>query len=489
MNGLKKAFVYIFISCIIIPNVLFLMGVDFYSDENRNLDEKPEFSIENICEYPDEYTSYYEDNMPFKDILVKCNAYLNLQVFHTSSEKSVICGKDGWLFYNSKYKENTDVLEDYINSTTISEQELEKCKNILLNMKEACEEEGAKFIFMVGPNKMTIYGDMYMPDNYYPYSKVTKADILVDYLRENTDIEIVYPKESLMYYRDDFQLYYKLDSHWNSLGGYIAYRELYETMFGEELPKIEDITYSSDEIGSGDLSRMLNVEGLKDIEYNVNYAPDIISTREYTEDGFYSTSDNLNGKKILMFRDSYVTAIENYVTKDFESAYLKWVPEFDQNVVREEQPDVVVYEMVERSIPNLSSIQHVFISGLVEDESYVKTEIPMYTDEQIAGWCVTEQDNNVLKVNGFGFVVGCDSSQTKANLLLIGDTTSYRAAINLGYRSDVVEAYNMDDSIGYSGVDVNLNIENVQSGQYDAYIVMENNGEKYFWNLDYSVNK
>ena len=40
-------------------------------------------------------------------------------------------------------------------------------------------------------------------------------------------------------------------------------------MFGEELPQIEDITYSSDEIGSGDLSRMLNVEGLKDIEYSM----------------------------------------------------------------------------------------------------------------------------------------------------------------------------------------------------------------------------
>ena len=116
LRWVRILFICFFMGCISVPSILMFSGVEFYSNENRTLSEKPKFSIQNIGDYFSEYTTYYEDNMPFKDFFVRANAVFHNKSLNMSSEKAVILGKDGWLFYDSKFKEGSDTLEDYINS-------------------------------------------------------------------------------------------------------------------------------------------------------------------------------------------------------------------------------------------------------------------------------------------------------------------------------------------------------------------------------------
>lgn len=97
-----------------------------------------------------------------------------------------------------------------------SEKELTAIKN-LESQKQKAEEKGAKFILMIYPNKEIIYCDK-MPSYIIRESEVTRADKLVAYLRENSDIDIVYPKEQFMEQKDVCQLYYTTDTHCNMLG-------------------------------------------------------------------------------------------------------------------------------------------------------------------------------------------------------------------------------------------------------------------------------
>lgn len=354
---IKKIFIVFFMCCIIFPNILSLLGIQFHSDENRNLKERPEFTIQNINHYPSEYTAYYEDNMPFKDILVKCNSFLHIDLFGISSEKAVILGKEGWLFYNSQYKEETDTLEDYINSEMISTEELEHCKNNLLKMKEICENEGIPFVFMIVPNKMTIYGEEFMPDTYERESEVTKVDILVKYLKDNTDLNIVYPKDDLLKNKNNQNLYYKLDSHWNSLGSYIGYRKLYETIFQNEIAPLDNSMYTTQKIEHGDLSLLLKYDQFHDTQYNVSYKADITFTLEGEYNNFYTISNNKQDIKLLMFRDSFTQAMEQYLVKDFSEAHFVWSYFFDKELVQEESPDIVVYEIAERYVFDIPDVQ------------------------------------------------------------------------------------------------------------------------------------
>lgn len=457
--------------CIILPNIFLYTGVEFSSSENRQLQEKPSFKIKYINDYPTEYTSYYEDNMPFKDFLVKCNAYINVHLFKTSPENAVILGKDGWLFYNSKYKEGTDTLEDYIGSERMNESKLEACKDILLRMQAACHKQGSEFILMIAPNKMSVYGE-YMPDKYYKYDEKTTADILVDYLKNNTDLKIVYPKESLLLQKNNFPLYYKLDSHWNELGGYIGYSELYETILGEKLPPLDNISYTENTIYDGDLARMLSIDDLSDTSYNVNY---------YSNTG-------IQQPKLLMYRDSFTTSMEKYLAQDFPLVDLQWTAIFDQRLLMKEKPDYVVYELVERSIRYLPELHPIFTSTPTESVSFKKDLTNENTISQIIGWCPPIQENEELILSGWGFIPDFASSKTSATVYLVGDTV-YEAPIRLGYRCDIAELYDIYSDVGYSDININLDISNVAEGEYKAFIVFENDGKEYSWNLDYIITK
>lgn len=489
MNDFKvfrKILIFLFMGGITIPSILLSLGVEFQASENRTLSAKPEFSLQTICSYPDAFTSYYEDNMPFKNFFVKCNAFINTKLFKVSPEEAVILGKDGWLFYNSKYKENTDTLEDYLNHELISQEELDACKDSLLAMQQTCENNGAQFIFVVAPNKMTIYGDQFMPDAYERENEITKVDVLIDYLKKNTELKIVYPKNELLEHKDDIQLYYKLDSHWNELGGYIGYRELYEAMFEERLPEIEKISCTGEGIHTGDLAKMLKIENMDDISYNVEYKADINVERCRVENGFYSASDNQRGDKLLMFRDSYTTAMEKYITKDFTEAHLNWSSTFDVNLVVEEHPDIVIFEIVERSVFNIPTIGHIF-TIVSETDEYNKENVPRYSSEEIIGYCLIEQIQNKLDVYGFSFIVGSDSEKTEASIVLVGTDISYEMPLKLEYRSDVAETYNSSVEIGYSGINVNLDLNDVKEGNYNVYITLKNGEKNYYHNLDYIV--
>lgn len=486
---LRKIFIALFMVGIMMPSTLLIMGYDFQSDENRALSEKPVFNWQTMNKYPEEFTAYYEDNMPFKNLLVKCNAFISVNLFQVSSEEAVILGKNGWLFYDSKYRENTDTLEDYLNYKSISQNDLKACKNCLLAMRQCCEKNDAQFVFMLAPNKMTVYGDQFMPDIYRRKNTVTKADVLVEYLQKNTDLTIVYPKNELLRHKDDAQIYRKLDTHWNELGAYIGYRELYYALFDNILPDIDKISYDIDVIQTGDLQRMLKIETMEDIRYNVEYRSDINVERYQTENGFCCVSDNQQGNKVLMFRDSYATAMEKYITKDFTQTYLNYSTVFDERLVVEEKPDIVIFQIVERSVFNIPSTGHFFYINAYETHDYNKENAPQYSSEEVTGYCEAEQNENILKVNGFSFVVGRESESTEAAIVLIGQDVSYEAPISLKYRPDVEEVYNTYNGIGYSGIEAELNLKNIKEGSYDVYIILKNNGICYYHNVRYCFEK
>lgn len=129
--------------------------------------------------------------------------------------KVAIFGSDNWLFFQNNADGTS--YRDYVGDNAFSEKELASIKKNLEAQKQKAEEKGAKFILMIYPNKETIYCDK-MPSYITRQSEVTRADKLVAYLQENSDIDIIYPKKQFMEQKDICQLYYTTDTHCNMLG-------------------------------------------------------------------------------------------------------------------------------------------------------------------------------------------------------------------------------------------------------------------------------
>lgn len=47
---------------------------------------------------------------------------------------------------------------------SVSEEEIEDTIMSMQNLQEYCDERGIELVYMVTPNKESIYGNLYMPD-------------------------------------------------------------------------------------------------------------------------------------------------------------------------------------------------------------------------------------------------------------------------------------------------------------------------------------
>lgn len=356
--SIKKIWLFFLILFFYIPSILFFLkiGVENSSGENRELSNKPDFSISNYLTFSKEYNDYFQDNLPYRNKLIRINNLLTFYCLKDSPNEEVILGKDGWLFYN---KESDGLaLDSYLGRESFTQEELETIKNNVEVLDGKCKERNIEFVLMICPDKEQLYSDK-IP-GYYKKSGVSKTDQVVDYLKANTDIRIVYPKDEIMNITDR-DTYYHLDTHWNYLGGYLGAKELLEEL-GIDLPEYSALSLAETDASPRDLSLMMNLQD--SVTYDVNYYIQFdsgynVNILEHDEVASYrSNSDIKNGKKIMLARDSYMTAMAPYIEPYYEECFMphrKWV--YNDGLLDDENPDVFVYQIVGRSLHDLLDIE------------------------------------------------------------------------------------------------------------------------------------
>ena len=164
--NMKLVFVHITFWGFIIgfPILYMLIGakVDTVNFENRNLAEKPVFSLETIDDYPLEYEAYYNDNFPFRSKLITLNSRISYQLLGEGSAATIV-GKEGWLFYNAENIGNGISIGQFKGIEKFTDEELAQAAASLEATKAWCDEHGCEFVIFIAPNKERVYSE-YMPD-------------------------------------------------------------------------------------------------------------------------------------------------------------------------------------------------------------------------------------------------------------------------------------------------------------------------------------
>lgn len=359
MLNRHRILIVLFLLLMIGPSVLwFLFQPSDYNGimdtkENRYLAQMPRFTGHTIQQFPEQFDAYFNDHIPFRNKMIEYFAALEYKLFGKSIDDKVIVGEDGWLFYSSPADGNS--LHTYKGIDHFSHDEMELIAERLSAARNKMQEKGIDFVVMFPPNKESIYSE-YMPEGIKQVSKDNRLDLLVEYLEENTDLRIVYPKEELMKEKNTHPVYYKQDTHWNLLGGYIGSAMLLNEL-GMNPKKIEELQLVSTEANYCDLRNMgrLDMVSDRDADYNV------LGVSEYTASIFEMDADNFirlksnnpNGLKLFIQRDSFGTAMMEYLPSFFdESVFVHWRA-FQPEMLETEMPDVYVLEIVERSLPLL----------------------------------------------------------------------------------------------------------------------------------------
>ena len=323
--------------------------------ENRNMAERPALTAENYERFPSEFEAYLNDHMPFRSALINLNSLIDVSLLRVSSNPQVIIGSDDWLFYDNE--QDGDPIKSYMGRDLRSEGSMARITEKYVGMRDLLAAQGRELVIFFAPNKERAYSE-YMPGRYGQPAEEYGLKRLIEYMRANSDLRIVYPWEELMDAKRALaqNLYYKTDTHWNYVGGYIGARALLAEL-GVDLPEItgEGVDIVAREHFAGDLAGMLNLNDQMeqaDWEYEVTgYGERDV---EKLEDDFFQRivcrTTGADPRRIYVIRDSFFISMTPYVSARFDDCCYRHITSYTPEDFDAFDPDVVVMECVERDL-------------------------------------------------------------------------------------------------------------------------------------------
>ncbi|MCF0259582.1 MAG: hypothetical protein HUJ54_06960 [Erysipelotrichaceae bacterium] len=245
----------------------------------------------------------------------------------------VLLGKDNWLFYKSP--EDGDPMSDYIGEDRYTAEEMVQAAETLGAVEDYFAQRGVPFAALYIPNKSSVYPEL-MPDTVIRTSDYSKSQELMDFLKNNTALNIINAYDSLMEVRKDRQIYYSTDTHFNSIGCFTACMDLLNAF---QLPTqpLSTVTFKeTSKTWAGDLSIICNMQ------------------EEFAQDTFYTLDQSTvdpnakNGKKLLLVGDSFGEGMASILKNYFDQVEFINIVAVTPEQVMQSDADYVVWESCER---------------------------------------------------------------------------------------------------------------------------------------------
>jgi hypothetical protein len=326
--------------------------------EKRSLYTIEQIDLRNVAalaNFPTNFERYFNDRLASRYELISNSAFIRYRLFDLGTT-SVMVGKHGWLFYKEKKA------EQFIhNFPLFSDGEITYWCNLLEERRRWCAARGIRYLFYVAPISSTIYPEC-LPDGCKRNLKDSRLDELLRALKSQTKVQTVDLRPSLKSAKD-FPIYLKTDTHWNSLGAFVATQPVLEKL-KEWFPNIGSLSKKELDLVpvnySGDLLGLVGASN-KISERTLRQDPD--GWRRWTapspccdEGGpnyrqpFATVVDDELLPKAVCIRDSFMISQREYLSNHFSRILYGWWDDFPYEVIEREKPDVVIQEKVERML-------------------------------------------------------------------------------------------------------------------------------------------
>ncbi|MBQ3256091.1 MAG: hypothetical protein IJA67_01565 [Oscillospiraceae bacterium] len=325
----------------------------------------------------DDTEDYIADRFAFRQELVTAWAKLNTKLLHTSVQEQVVLGKEDWLFYASTE-------DDYMGICADNERIAYAASNLAL-MQEYAHSLGAEFIFVIAPNKNSLY-PAHMP-SHIPNREESNALLLTKQLDV---LGVVHADLFAAFGRQSEVLYFQTDSHWNGKGAALAADAILETLHITSEYFAEEFTLSK--AHKGDLYEMLYPTGK---ETESDYAPAKGFSFRYDSEPnggnaikIETSCDSATGS-LVCWRDSFGISLHPYLAQAFGKAFFSRSASYDLTEAAQREATAVVIELVERNLSQLWETPPIFPAPVRNIEAHqiaslaVPAEIGKETDDLV----------------------------------------------------------------------------------------------------------
>jgi hypothetical protein len=386
----RSIFVILFLAFITLPLILIDRKAVMSMLERRQLAPLPKVMLDgkpdkkSLEMLPRQIDAYITDRFAGRSRAITFMTWVNFFVLHKSHDHKLLVGKDRWLFYIDKTL--GDEFANFKKSNLFNETQLQTFLDSIMLVNDVCERNNVQFIFLIVPTTSSVYPEQ------YPFPRprgMSLADQLIKALPEHLAEKTIFP---LNYFiskkRDRTQpLYYNNGLHWNKLGAYYAYQLLYDKLKPDfpQLPEIEfkftpyidpgEDNYTLLWWGIKQFSaflELLNVEPVDGWDSHYTYITcENVQENEFntvvgyaSRKGKYGIITENKDKALpsaLIMRDSYFVDLEPFTSAIFSQAEYVWTQPEKRVIDYLEQmpvkPDVFIYEIAERGLEVLSTVQ------------------------------------------------------------------------------------------------------------------------------------
>jgi hypothetical protein len=344
----------VFLAMLLLPgaDAVFHLAPRIKVPENRKLHEKPKlkWTLARLQNYPYHFEQYFNDHFGLRNVLIKGNCFLRAKLLKISTNRNIVFGKEGWLFTKLTY-------------VSLDEKKLIKMQKFLERRVNYFNKQGIKYFLVIVPGTESIYPEylshalrLKKPNAYDQFrdhmSRHSKTDALIDVkktLLENKHFRFP-PEWETSTDADWTYLYTKLDQHWNSIGAYLAYREVARRLTEQYscLKPFEPADMSIHSVQSRKRAvEMLGLDG-----------------KDYDDPSFYLKLKNEDqvtvqcpDVRLTIVGDSMV---RRYMLRWFKKhfGFVTFIPkklpsEKKLKKIKKSKPDIVIEERIERTMPSL----------------------------------------------------------------------------------------------------------------------------------------
>lgn len=344
---LPTIFLMIFLAVLLVPSLgLFIWGPS-ESENGEELTMPVLYTEEEGFNrnYLQDLGTVFESRFALRKQFVTAYSMITGKIFGTSSQSGVIVGEEDWLFFN-------DTLADYQRTNILSERQMHNAVRHLELVNEYCENNGIGFLFVIAPNKNTLY-PQYMPYYLMQGEGMSNRQIL-DGMLNDTSVNYVDFGTVDSFNDPDTVYYFHRDSHWNNMGAAIASDSILDIIGAGHHNYLEETIYIT-EGHMGDLEQMIYpeaVSGENDTVFAVMPEFSYVNEVESNFDFRIETVADGSGS-LLMYRDSFGSGILPYMAEPFAHAFFSRSNACQINDLISFMPDYLVIEKAERFISQL----------------------------------------------------------------------------------------------------------------------------------------
>ncbi len=206
--------------------------------------------ISDLRRFPNRFEAFFQDRLAFRKTLLNAHAAIKVRGLGVSSSNKVIVGEEGWLFLDPQSESDGAV-------PVSSEVRALRWADSLRLWKAWCDRRGLRYLFVLVPEKQTIYPDQ-LPASLRPPQPAQAVEHLRQLGPSVLGEAFLDLKPMLERFSGPPTLYFRTDTHWNDDGASIGYREIVKRLGLEPIAEGE-LARESHQAFVGDLARMLHL--------------------------------------------------------------------------------------------------------------------------------------------------------------------------------------------------------------------------------------